>query len=167
MKTATIYGRPSIGCYLEQSYCNACQHDGRTVRLAMDYGFAPDPEAVKLLARLDNDVLSDERDDAGALSELADEAADWLNEQETRPFLSWYNSGEAGAFGLWPDVDTAREDCGFVSGGPDSDPDDSDYPAADYRGEWLHVNERGNCTLYAREDFPGRAFHDRELWAVV
>lgn len=161
--TKNTYGQPAIGCYLDQSYCNASEHDGRTIRLAMDYGYQPDAYTLKLLARLDNDVLSNKRDDAQMLSELADEAIDWLNSQETRSFLSWYNDGEAGAFGLWPDVDGAKEDCGFVSGGEDADPEDSDYPAADYRGEWLHVNDHGNCTLYVRND-DGK---DTEIWSVV
>lgn len=160
------YGRPAIGCYLDQANRNSCQHDGATIRIAVQYGYQPDAETVKLLARLDNDVLSDERDDAQILSECADEAIDWLNSQETRSFLYWANSGEAGAFGLWPDVDGAREDVGFVSGGDDADPEDSDCPAADYRGEWLHVNDHGNCTLYVRED-AGTDYKDTEIWSVV
>lgn len=31
-----------------------------------------------------------------------------------------------------------------------TDPDDSEYPPKNYRGEWLHVNDHGNCTLYYR-----------------
>lgn len=157
MNTKTQYGQPHIGCYLDQSDRSATEHDGATVRLAMDYGFQPSPEDLKLLARLDNDCLSDERDDAQSLSELADDAIDWLNGQETRSFLYWANDGEANAFGLWPDVDGAREDVGFVSRR------DQDYPDADYRGEWLHVSDHGNATLYVREE-DGT---DREIWGVV
>jgi hypothetical protein len=175
MKTQNTYGSPSIGCYLDQSYCNACEHDGRTVRLAMEYGFQPSADDFKLLARLDNDVLSDERDDAQCLSELADEAIDWLNSQETRPFLYWANDGEANAFGLWPSVESAKEDVGFMSGQKeDASEQDSDYPADDYRGEWLHVSDHGNCTLYVREDAPSNPnslcagpYFDREIWSVV
>lgn len=171
MKTQSVktYGQPIIGCYLDQSYRNACKHDAETIRLAMNYGYQPDRFTLNLLARCDCDVLSDARDDAQLLSECADEAIDWLNGQETRPFLYWANDGEANAFGLWPNVDGAREDCGFVSSKR------QEYPDDDFRGEWLHVSDRGNATLYVREEtlsdsvggmHPRCVVNDREIWSV-
>lgn len=159
--TIKTYGNPSMGCYLDQSYRNSVAHDAATVRLAMGFGFVPDADGIKLLAREDYDVLSDERDDAQMMSEFADEAIEWLNEQETRSFMYWANNGETNAFGLWVNVDGAREDVGFVSGKK------QDYPDADYRGEWLHVSDHGNATLYVREDRPGNAWQDVEVWSVV
>lgn len=164
--TKNTYGQPSIGCYLDQGNRNSTDHDTATVRLAMDFGFEPDVDGLKLLARADNDCLSTGRDDAQCLSELADEAADWLNSQETRPYLYWANDGDAGAFGLWPNVDGAKEDGIWQSGDEDADPEDSDYPAADFRGEWLHVSDHGNCTLYVRKD-SAAGFADVEVWSVV
>ncbi len=151
------YGKPSIGLYLDQSYRNSVEHDGATVRLAMEYGFQPNAEDAKLLARLDNDVLSDDRDDSQCLSELADEAIDWLNEQETRPFLYWANDGDAGALGLWPSVENAKEDVGFVSSKA------FEFPPDDFVGEWLHVSDHGNATLYDRDENG----NDKEIWSVV
>lgn len=55
------------------------------------------------------------------------------------------------------DVDQARDDVEFVSS------KDQDYPPADYRGEWLHVSDHGNATLYVRGD-DGQ---DKEVWGVV
>jgi hypothetical protein len=40
---------------------------------------------------------------------------------------------------------------------------ESEYPPDDYEGEWLHVNERGNCTLYVR-DING---NDKEIASCV
>lgn len=98
------------------------------------------------------------------LSEVADEAVDYLNSLETRSFLSW--GFEDNSLFLSPNVDCAREDCEFVSRksvDETTDPDDASYPAPDYRGEWLHVTDHGNCTLYVRGD-DGQ---DREVWSCV
>lgn len=155
-----------MGCYLDQSYRNSDSHNAETVRLAMRLGFEPDADTIKLLAREDNDVLSQDRDDSQMLSECADEATDWLNEQETRPFMYWANYGDVGAFGLWCNVDGAKEDCGFVSSKTQDEPD------SDFRGEWLSVSDHGNATLYLREDnstdaFAKDGYVDREIWSVV
>lgn len=34
-----------------------------------------------------------------------------------------------------------------------------EFPDDDYEGEWLHINERGNCTLYVRSN----SGKDREI----
>lgn len=183
MKTQTSYGTPRMGCYLDQSYRNADSHNAAVIRLAMEYGYEPDRQTLNVLAREENDCLSERRNfpDSELLCECADEAENWLNDQETRPFMYWANNGDAGAFGLWCNVDGAREDCGFVSHreiGPETDPNDASYPAPDFRGEWLHVSDHGNATLYVREDAPdGPVFEgfindatpyvDREIWSVV
>lgn len=38
-----------------------------------------------------------------------------------------------------------------------------DYPDKGYRGEWLHINERGNCVLY----FRNARGKDREIASCV
>ena len=164
MKTQTAsYGSPTMGCYLDQSYRNSVAHDAATIELAMGFGYSPDRFTLNLLARHDNDCLSEDRDDAQMMSECADEACNWLNEQETRPFMYWANDGDVGAFGLWANVDGAREDCGFVSSKKQEMPD------PDYRGEWLHVSDHGNATLYVRQDGGAGSddsYQDEEIWSV-
>lgn len=81
--------------------------------------------------------------------------------------------GDGSDFGFWPDIETAKECVGFVSRDRHSwdetcfiDDDghkNPEYPAADFQGEWLHINERGNCTLYFRDE----SGSDVEIWSVV
>lgn len=144
------YGQPSIGCYLDQGCRNAVEHDAATIRLAESLGYVLPDEDRKLVLRAELDCMSDDRDDAQCLSEAADDAIDWLNSQETRSFLSWYNCGDRGAFGLWPDVENACEEC-------------ERDPAPDYVGDWVEVNDHGNVTLWLRQE-DGT---DREIWSVV
>jgi hypothetical protein len=78
--------------------------------------------------------------------------------------------GDGSDFGFWPDVDAARDNVEFTS------TTEQEYPDAEFRGEWLHVNERGNCTLYVRE-LTGKSHlrdgveipetRDREVWGIV
>lgn len=88
------------------------------------------------------------------LSEIADSAVDFLNGLETRSYMSW--TFEDNSLFLVVDVDGAQEDVGFVSSRH------QDYPDDDYEGEWLHISDHGNCTLYVREKG-----EDREIWSVV
>jgi hypothetical protein len=87
------------------------------------------------------------------LSEIADDAVSFLNELETRSFMSW--TFEDNSLFLLADVDSARDDVGFVSS------KEQDCPADDYEGEWLHVSDPGNATLYVRAS--GK---DREIWSL-
>lgn len=156
MKT---YNAPSIGCYIDHANYSADELSEEICYLAINLGWSPDAEALDIL----NADMDDERSDgpnhdrSEALDELAREAEDFLNSQETRPFLYWSNDGYAGAFGLWPNTEGAKEDCAFVSSRK------QEWPADDFRGEWLHINERGNCTLYVRDN----ASRDCEIWSVV
>lgn len=98
------------------------------------------------------------------LSEVADEAVDYLNGLESRSFLSW--GFEDNSLFLSPNVEGAKESVDFISRDKvdeTTDPQDSSYPAADYRGEWLHVTDHGNATLYSRGD-DGK---DIEVWSCV
>lgn len=174
---AKSYGKPTIGCYLDQSYRNSVDHDIATIQTAIGFGFVPDRAMAQLMARIENECTrKDEAEDwSQILSESADEAIDWLNSQEIRSFLYWANDGERNAFGLWANVEGAREDVGFVSRkdvDETTDPEDASYPAADYDGEWLHVSDHGNATLYFREQLGARPdgkcdFRDVEVWSVV
>lgn len=171
MKTtndSNSYGQPAMGCYLDQANYNNDELSSEICAIAQGYGWQPDSEGQALLDKSTDELTSDESETLGYLSE---EAIDWLNSQETRPFMYWANEGEANAFGLWANVDGAKEDCGFISHeevSEETDPENADYPAADYRGEWLHVNDHGNCTLYVREDASNAdGYLDHEVWAVV
>ncbi len=169
---ATKYGKPSIGCYLDHGNYSVDELNAKTVRLAESYGMPVDAKTLNLLEKVedtDYGTLYDGNDNGAEneherLNEEADSAIDWLNEQETRPFLYWANEGEANAFGLWPNVDGAKEDCGFTSS------KSNECPPEDYRGEWLHVSDHGNATLYVREDDgPGSddSYQDEEIWSCV
>lgn len=64
--------------------------------------------------------------------------------------------GDGADFGFWPmGIEEIKSQVEFSS------TKDQEYPEEDFTGEWLHVNERGNCTLYVREN--GK---DREIWGV-
>ena len=78
--------------------------------------------------------------------------------------------GDGAEIGVWPMIDSAREDVEFVSVksladadrmGIETDSEDSEYPPSDFEGEWLHVNDHGNTTLYNRADGD-----DSEIWSV-
>lgn len=66
------------------------------------------------------------------------------------------HEGDGADYGVWPCIETARDSVEFVSS------KDQDYPDDDFQGEWLHVSDHGNCTLYVREN--GK---DTEIWSVV
>ena len=163
---------PSIGCYLDQANYNNDDLSREICAIALGYGWtlSADDQAI-LDAGADDDERSDgpSADLSEQLDSLSESAIDWLNEQETRPFMYWANEGGANAFGLWVNVDGAKEDCGFTSSRR------NEYPESDYRGEWLHVSDHGNATLYVRDDAPlspkgihfQEAYSDREIWSVV
>lgn len=153
--TTTKYNNPPVGCYVDASAQSADYLNERIIGEAESYGFTHDP------------LPDDESEDySEILNETADSAVDYLNELETRSFMFWVV--EDNSLFLSVDVDGAREDVGFVSHADDNhtdecDPDDASYPDADYRGEWLHISDHGNATLYVR----GENGQDKEIWGVV
>jgi hypothetical protein len=138
------YGAPTIGCYVDASACSADDCNLRTIRFAQNYGF--DDGALPAL---------DSEDYSQFLSDAGDDAVTYLNDIETRSFMYW--TFEDNSLFLVADVEGAREDVEFVSSRK------QDYPADDYRGEWLHVSDHGNATLYIR----GEDGKDSEIWGVV
>jgi hypothetical protein len=176
MKTATLnaptYDNPRPGCYIDESAGSADMLNERIVELAIAYGWTeaapvkPDEDDCTD----DNDLEDAMGDYSESLNEAADSAVDFLNECETRPYLYW--SVDENSLFLAPSVDNAKEDVGFVSVKSledarrmdiETDPEDSSQPPADYRGEWLHVTDHGNATLYVR----GEDGQDTEIWSVV
>lgn len=173
------YGKPLLGCYIDQANYNIDDLNRRVIAIAQGFGMDLNADDQATVNAYDNRDDDDERsngpdmDLCETLGYIAEEAIDWLNEQETRTGLYWAHNGEAGAFGLWPnDIENIKDEVGFVSIrsladakrlGIETDPEDSEYPPADYRGEWLHVNDHGNVTLYARGDDG----IDDEIWSLV
>ncbi len=105
-----------------------------------DDGKELDPEKEDLIAELINESLPD------ALNEFC------------APY-SYFGThpGDGADFGFWPsDIEDIKEQVEFVSS------KDQEYPDDDFQGEWLHINERGNCALYVREN--GK---DQEIWSIV
>jgi hypothetical protein len=96
----------------------------------------------------------------------------WDALQEFAPPFATFGAseGDGAEFGFWPDLESAKEQCGFVSlrapfprMAGKFDPDDCTRPHPDFRGEWLHVNDHGNVTLYVRDESGA----DVEIWSVV
>jgi hypothetical protein len=158
--TKTTFGKHDVGCVLDCSYRSADTLNHRTVELAIEFGMVADDDTKKLLARLDYDVAKE--DDSQLLSDCGDEAVDYLNSLDLPSYCSFYFDDNS--LFLAPCIENVKEDVGFVSGqSEDANPDDSDRPCDDYQGEWLHVSDHGNCTLYVRGD-DGK---DTEIWSVV
>lgn len=139
------YDNPAVGCYVDESSGSADDCNLRTIQFAQGYGFKTDG----------NIDVSDLDEGDEILSEIADDAVSFLNEQETRPFMYWTH--EDNSLFLCADVDSAHEDVEFISS------KDQDYPHDSFRGEWLHVSDHGNATLYVRGDNG----EDKEVWSVV
>lgn len=88
---------------------------------------------------------------------IAETLPDALN--EFAPPYAYFGAhpGDGADFGFWLfEIDDIREQVEFTSTRK------QEYPADDFSGEWLHVNERGNCTLYIRTNG-----EDREIWSIA
>ncbi len=139
---AVKFGVSDIGCVIDGSADSADYINEETIEFASQYGFKFEPIEVN------------GEDYSQILSEEADNAVNWLNEQDNLPYCSWYFEDNSLFYG--PSVESVREDVDFVSSR------ESEYPEDDYEGEWLHVNDHGNATLYVREKG-----EDKEIWGVV
>lgn len=105
----------------------------------------------------DGESIADDKEDTA--DELVNETLpDAL--QEFAPSYCYFGShpGDGSDIGYWPSyIEDIKEQVEFSSS------KSQEYPADDFRGEWLHINERGNCTLYVRQADGS----DREVWAIV
>lgn len=103
----------------------------------------------------DGETLQDE-EQAG---ELVNDMQDALSEHFA-PAYGYFGThpGDGADFGFWAnDIESIKEEIDFVSSKRE------EYPPEDFRGEWLHVNDHGNCTLYVR----GENGKDVEIWGLV
>lgn len=127
--------------------------------LAMPENFALRDRLAKLLGEAqdawqdDGETLQDEE----TASEIVNDLQDALCENFAAPYCVFgAHEGDGACFGYWPDIESAKEGCEFVSSRF------QEFPPEDFVGEWLHVNERGNVTLYVRES--GK---NSEVWSCV
>jgi len=105
--------------------------------------------------------LNPEQEDLA--QELVNETLpDLLTQHFAAPYCYFgTHPGDGSDFGFWPeDMESIKEQVGFASSV------NHEYPDDNFRGEWLHINERGNCTLYVREATLNGP-KDREIWSVV
>jgi hypothetical protein len=125
------------------------------------------PENMGMRDSLNNLIgeVSDCLDDSGEeVAEGKDEEAGWLVENLVDslnifapPFCFFgAHEGDGADFGFWPCIDAAKENCEFVSSRF------TEFPESDFQGEWLHISDHGNCTLYVRTDG-----EDKEVWSIV
>lgn len=128
--------------------------------LAMPENFPLRDRLAKLLGEAqdawqdDGKTLQDEENAA----EMVNDLQDVLSEVFAAPYSYFGNTeGDGSDFGFWPDVESAKEGCDFVSSKSE------EFPPSGFVGEWLHVNERGNCALYVRNE----SGKDSEIWAIV
>jgi hypothetical protein len=148
------YDKPVIGSYLTQANYSPDKLSGAVINLAVALGYELKEEDKNFLKTMDWERL--DTDQSLWLYGIEENAIDYLNAQESRSHLYWGHDGEVGAFGLWPDVEGAKEDCGFISSKK------REFPEEDYEGEWLHINDHGNATLYLRENG-----ENKEIWSIV
>ncbi len=105
------------------------------------------------------DNLDVAKEESGEVDEMVNETLPDALQTFCLPYFYFgSHPGDGADFGFWPiDMDEVKEQVEFSSS------KEQEYPDDDFRGEWLHINERGNCTLYVRED----ADTDKEVWALV
>ena len=139
------YDNPDMGCYVDGSHDSAQDLNERIVAFTEAYGW----KTEEPLGDADFDVWND----------AAVEAVEFLNGLESRTGVCW--TVEDNSLFLQVDVDNAKEEVEFVSS------KENEYPPDSYRGEWLHVNDHGNATLYVRKDGCEHGFKDEEVWSVV
>lgn len=137
------------GCYVDESAGSAEDCNRRTIEFAEMYGF--EHEEITEPGEDDTEAMDDYKQ---AISEIADEAVDFLNDHNETHFTYW--TIDDNSLFLMANVDGAKEDCEFTTTTTKDEPD------ADYVGLWLSVSDHGNATLYERKD--GK---DTEIWGVV
>lgn len=141
------------GCYVDASAQSADYLNKRICKFAEEHGWDGDIPVWPVW--LDEDNTDAQSDYSEAINESAEEAVEWLNDQERLPYTCW--TVDDNSLFLSVNVDDASDACEFVSSRTQDEPDEG------YQGEWLHVNDHGNATLYVR----GEDGQDKEIWGVV
>lgn len=141
----------SIGLTIDGSSESSDYIKKETIKFAQTHGFKAEmpKEFIFVMEWEENADYSQE------LSELADCVIDFLNQHEELPSYCSFFFEDNSLF-LAPNVEDAKESVDFVSSRK------QDCPEDDFEGEWLHVSDHGNATLYVRKD--GK---DEEIWGIV
>lgn len=103
----------------------------------------------------DGETLTEEGEESAP--EIIDEIQDAL--QSFAPAYGYFGAhfGDGADFGFWVNIEGVKEEVEFVSSKA------QEYPDDEFRGEWLHVSDHGNATLYVR----GEDGKDVEVWGIV
>jgi len=128
--------------------------------LILENGIRNASDAHKSLVCDANAITDYDSEDAGYVLE---ELFDALNELAPSYCYFGAHEGDGSAYGFWPDyesVQMAIHDGDMLC--VDENARNQDTIAGDYNGEWVHVNDHGNTTLYVRENG-----QDTEIWAIV
>ena len=167
------FGSISTGTLRTQDLLSAFISEGESQQLR-NGAFLATPEGMPLRDRLakvigeaqdafadDGETLSESGEEFG--EEIVNDFCDVLSEFAPAYGDFGAHCGDGADFGYWVDVESVKEQVEFVSSRR------VEFPADDFRGEWLHVNERGNCALYVRESDETKpdGYTDRELWSIV
>lgn len=123
----------------------------------------PERDSLNNLIGEAQDCFSEDGDDVDLdkehiAEELVNESFPDAFQMFCKPYCYFgAHPGDGADIGFWPpEIHDVKEQVEFVSSR------EQEYPDDDFSGEWLHVNDHGNCTLYLRENG-----QDRELWSVV
>lgn len=164
MKTAS-FGSISTGTLRPQDLLNSFHSElERQINRNGDYFSKPEnfderDKLNNLLGEVQDCFLDDENIDPEK-EELVDDLIQELENalQIFAPSYGYFGAhcGDGSDFGFWVDIENVKEQVEFVSSKY------QEYPDEDFVGEWLYINERGNCTLYVRES--GK---DKEIWSIV
>jgi hypothetical protein len=90
MNTTVAYTLNDAGVYVDYAYQNADETSARVIGIAQDHGFKPEPDNI---IELDYD--------AEWISEVADEATEYMNDHFQVDGAYWTFNGEVGGWGLF------------------------------------------------------------------
>lgn len=140
---------PKVGEYVSGSWMNADEFSIEIIDLAKEYGFKPELDEEFFEQGEENEDYSQ------ILSEVSDEAVEYLNSLPRRDHTYW--TIEESSLFLCADIEGAKEEVSFCNSRNCEEPD------SEYRGNWLSVSDHGNVALYCRLADGS----DCEIWAVV
>lgn len=152
ISSGTLRPEDLLGAFLFALEDLKSPHAGRFNANLISYGFGYSQCGVCGMGNRED--WPDGFDDDTA-EEIIGEMADALNDHAPPYCYFGAHEGDGACFGFWPDLESCRESVEFVG--------DFDAPEDGFTGEWLHVSDHGNATLYVR-DIDG---NDNEVWSIA
>ena len=138
----TKYDNPSTGCYFDEAN-GQTYNDIRVLELAIAYGWdvAEDDETTLIIQNGEYKLTEHQKE---ILSDVVDDAIEYLNEVETRDYHYW--AWYSGDFGLQIDFETAKEDNPCFDTFPEVGTDDG----VETNMVFCVINDHGNmdCGYY-------------------